>query len=141
MPYNTLVIFAAYDQLPAADLNANFANLDYLLARVAPRTLTIASDATPTINTDAYDFVDITGLATNITSMTTNLSGTPTNFQPLIIMIKDNGVAKTIAWGTSFESVGATLPTATIANKRLVIGLRYNSTSGKWMCWAVDLEA
>ncbi len=141
MPYNTLVVFAAYDPLPAADLNANFANLDYLLTRVSPRVLPIASDGTPSINTDNYDFVDITALAVNITSMTTNLTGTPVNFRPLIIMIKDNGVARTITWGTSFEAVGAALPTTTIANKRTVVGLRYNTTSSKWMCVAVDQEA
>jgi len=36
--------------------------------------------------------------------MTTNLSGTPTNFQSLIIRIKDNGTARAITWGDSFEA-------------------------------------
>jgi len=36
--------------------------------------------------------------------MTTNLSGTPTNFQSLIIRIKDNGTARAITWGASFEA-------------------------------------
>src|SRR5690606_11168492 len=51
--------------------------------RVTPRITTISSSATPTINTDNCDCVTITALATNITSMTTNLSGTPVNFQML----------------------------------------------------------
>jgi len=141
MPYNTLVIFAAYDPLPAADLNANFANLDYLLTRVNPRVLTIPSAATPSINTDNYSEVDITALAVNITSMTTNLTGTPVNYQKLIIRIKDNGVARAIAWGASFQAVGAGLPTATVAGKRLLIGLMYDSTPAKWGCVAANLEA
>ncbi len=140
MPYNTLVIFAAYDPLPAADLNANFANLDYLLTRVSPRVLPIASDGTPTVNTDNYDTVNITALAVAITSMTTNLSGTPVNGQKLIYRIKDNGVARAITWGASFEAVGAALPTTTVASKRLVVGFIYDSTSAKWGCVAVNQE-
>ena len=41
----------------------------------------------------------------------TNLSGNPTNFQKLIIRIKDNGTAQAITWGDSFQSGSATLPT------------------------------
>lgn len=141
MPYNTLVVFVAYDPLPAADLNANFANLDFLLTRVAPRVLPIASNGTPSINTDNYDFVDITALAVAITSMTTNLTGTPVHWQPLIICFKDNGVARTITWGAKFEAVGAALPITTIVGKRTVVGLRYSTTTSKWMCLAVDQEA
>src|SRR5687767_10089153 len=131
MPYTTVIIFTAFQQLPAADLNSNFANLDFLYTRVNPRVTTISSNATPSVNTDNYDFVDITALATNITSMTTNLTGTPVNGQKLIVRFKDNGTARTIAWGASFEAVGAALPTTTVISKRLVVGLIYDSTSAK----------
>lgn len=66
--------------------------------RVTERVTSEASSATPTINTDNSDAHSITALATAITSMTTNLSGTPTNFQKLIIRIKDNGTARAITW-------------------------------------------
>lgn len=140
MPYNTVIVFTAFQQLPAADLNSNFANLDFLLTRVNPRVTTIASSATPTVNTDNYDFVDITALAAAITSMTTNLSGTPVNGQKLIYRIKDNGTARAITWGASFEAVGAALPSTTVISKRLMVGLIYDSTSAKWSCVAVNQE-
>jgi hypothetical protein len=47
-----------------------------------PRVLVDASNsATPTLNTNNYDMMVITGQAINITSMTTNLTGTPVNGQ------------------------------------------------------------
>lgn len=109
--------------------------------RVTPRVGTTTSSATPTINTDNVDAFSITALATNITSMTTNLSGTPTDFQKLLIRILDNGSARTIAWGASFASKGATLPTTTTANKLLTVGLIYNSVTALWECVAVAEEA
>ena len=66
--------------------------------RVTGRVTSEASSATPTINTDNSDAHSITALAVAITSMTTNLTGTPTNFQKLIIRIKDNGTARAITW-------------------------------------------
>lgn len=105
------------------------------------RVTSITSNATPTINTDSCDCVDITALAVDITSMTTNLSGTPSNFQKLTIRFLDNGSARAIAWGASFESVGQTLPTTTVAGKRTTVGLIYDSTAAKWGCVAVAQEA
>lgn len=108
-------------------------------SKVDPQTNTIASSATPSINTDTTDEFTITALAANITSMTTNLTGTPVNGQPLMVRIKDNGTARTITWGTSFQSSGvATLLATTTASRTHYIGLRYNSTDAKWTCLAVD---
>lgn len=104
--------------------------------RITPRITTITSSATPTINTDDCDCVTITALAAAITSMTTNLSGTPTNFQKLLIRIKDNGTARAITWGTSFQSGSATLPTTTVLGKTLMVGLIYDSVDSKWTCEA-----
>lgn len=109
--------------------------------RITPRTSTEASSATPTINTDSVDMHTITALAVDITSMTTNLSGTPTNGQALKIRILDNGSARAIAWGASFASRGATLPTTTKASKYLYVGLIYNSTASIWDCIAVSEES
>lgn len=106
----------------------------------APRVTTITSSATPTINTDSCDSVTITALAAAITSMTTNLSGTPTNFQKLIIRIKDNGTARAITWGASFEAKGVPLPTTTVISKVLTVGFIYDSVSAKWGCVAAAQE-
>ena len=108
---------------------------------IKPRVTSIASSATPTINTDVCDFVDITALAAAITSMTTNLSGTPVNGQKLIIRFKDNGTARAISWGASFEACGAALPTTTVISKRLTVGLIYDTTTAKWGCVASVQEA
>lgn len=111
-----------------------------LQARVTARVTTITSNATPTINTDNCDAVTITALATAITSMTTNLSGTPKNFQKLMIRIKDDGTARAITWGASFVSSGATLPTTTVISKVTTVGLIWDSVKAKWVCIATDQE-
>ena len=113
---------------------------DSKIYRNLPRTGTVASNATPTINTDNIDEFTITALATAVTSMTTNLSGTPVNGQKLIIRFLDNGTARAIAWGASFASRGATLPVTTVISKYLYVGLIYNSTASKWDCVAVANE-
>ena len=110
-------------------------------ASLTQRVLTITSSATPTINTDNYDAVTITALAEAITSFTTNLSGIPTNFQKLLIRIKDNGTAMAITWGDSFQSGSATLPTTTILGKTLMVGLIYDSVDGNWTCEATGSRA
>ncbi len=104
--------------------------------RITKRVTTITTSATPTINTDNCDVVTITALGEAITSMTSGLSGTPTNFQTLIIRFLDDGTGRAISWGTSFASKGATLPTTTTASKLLTVGLMYNTVTSKWECLA-----
>ena len=108
--------------------------------RVTLRVSTEASSATPTINIDNVDAHSITALATAITSMTTNLSGTPTNFQKLIIRFLDNATGRAITWGASFEDNGVALPTTTTASKLLTVGFIYDTASSKWGCVAVADE-
>lgn len=107
----------------------------YTNKRITKRTGTVASSATPTINTDNVDFYSITALAVNITSFTTNLSGTPTEGQTLWIAITDNGSARTLAWGASFQASTVALPTATVASTRLDVGFVWAGSI--WRCVAV----
>lgn len=107
----------------------------------ALRVSTETSSATPTINTDNVDAHSITAIATNITSFTTNLSGTPTNFQRLLIRIKDNATPRTIAWGASFEAKGVALPTTTTASKVTTVWFIYDTVTSKWGCVASVTEA
>lgn len=104
--------------------------------RITKRTGTTTSSATPTINTDNVDFYSITALAVAITSFTTNLSGTPTEGQTLWIAITDNGTARAITWGTSFEASTVALPTTTVASTRLDVGFVWNTVTSKWRCVA-----
>ena len=129
-----------------ANLNLNGASVPSISStdtltnkKIDPRVTSITSSATPTINTDSCDLVDITTLATNITSMTTSLSGTPVNGQKLIIRFKDSGTARTIAWGASFTSSGTgTLLATTVAGKEHHVNLMYSSGVSKWVCLATD---
>lgn len=105
-----------------------------------PRVTTTTSSATPSTNTDSYDAHSITALATAITSMTSGLSGTPVNFQRLIFRIKDNGTARSITWGSSFEAKGRALPTTTVISKVLTVMFMYDSVTSKWGCVASALE-
>ena len=108
--------------------------------RITPRVGTVASSATPSINTDTIDFFTITALAAAITSMTSGLTGTPTEGQKLIIRIKDNGTARAITWGASFVSRGGTLPTTTVISKVTTVGLIYDAIASVWGCAAVSQE-
>lgn len=107
--------------------------------RITQRVGTTTSSATPTINTDNVDYYSLTALAVAITSFTTNLSGTPTDGQTLWISITDNGTARAIAWGASFEASGTVpLPTTTVLGVRLDVGFVWHADSvNKWRCVAV----
>lgn len=109
--------------------------------RITPRTDSVTSSATPTINTDTTDFFRITALAVAINTMSTNLSGTPTIGQKLIIRFLDNSSPQAITWGASFASRGATLPTTTVAGKYMYVGLIWNDVATVWDCVAVATEA
>ena len=107
-----------------------------------PHITSETSSATPTIDVDVADVHRITALATNITSFTTNLSGTPYHGQKLIVEILDDGTGRTIAWGASFRSTDVgVLPTATTANKLLRVGFMYDSVDSVWDCLAVAEES
>ncbi|SRR5258708_4042647 len=105
--------------------------------RITKRAPVVTQSATPTINTDITDVAHITGLAQAITSMTTNLSGTPVEGDTLRIDVTDNGTARAITWGASFESSGnVLLPTTTVLSTRLDTGFIWNSVTSKWRCVA-----
>ncbi len=107
--------------------------------RITRRAVTVTQSATPTINTDNTDLAYITGLAQAITSMTSNLSGTPVNGDLLWASITDDGTARAITWGASFESSGnVTLPTTTVLGVRLDVLLAWNTATSKWRCIAVS---
>jgi hypothetical protein len=105
--------------------------------RITARTLLPGSVAAPAINTDTYDRVTILGLAVAISSMTTGLTGTPVNGDGLIVDITDNGTARSILWGTSFESSTISLPITTIAGQKLTTYLEWNPAAAKWRCVGV----
>lgn len=105
--------------------------------RVTKRVITTTQSATPTINTDNTDVSSITALAQAITSFTTNLSGTPVAGDLLMIQITDNGTARAITWGASFEATTVALPSTTVISTMLRVGFQWNTVASKWDCIAV----
>jgi hydroxyethylthiazole kinase-like sugar kinase family protein len=113
-----------------------FAENTSVTGAVVPRVLaSTANSATPTINTNNYDIVVITGQTVAITSFTTNLTGTATNGQKLWIAITGTG-SIAITWGASFEASTVSLPTTTATTARLDVGFVWNATTSKWRCVA-----
>lgn len=98
----------------------------------------ISSSATPTpASTD--DQYNITALAVNATFAAP--SGSPVNGRKLLIRIRDNGTARTLGWNAIYRVVGVTLPTTTVVNKTIYVGVTYNSTDVKWDVVAIAQEA
>lgn len=137
-PLNTLYIFRyrATGAIWYVESSFSRVGLDSLYYPISV-PVPIVSSATPSIavgTAGANINVSITALAVAITSMTTNLTGTPVDFQRMLFRIKDNGTARAITWGASFESVTAALPTTTVLGKRLYVGTIYDSVATKWGC-------
>lgn len=109
-------------------------------ARIAPRVGTVASSATPAVNSDNVDLFKITALAVAITSMTSGLTGTPTDGQRLVYRLKDNGTARAIAWGAKFASGGDALPTTTVIGKVTRVDLEYDTSAALWRTVTVKQE-
>ncbi len=97
----------------------------------AQRVTSEASNATPTPNIDTTDVHIITALAAGATFGAP--TGTPTQGQQLIIRIKDNGTARSLAWNAIYRaSSDLALPTTTILSKTIYCGFMYNATDSKW---------
>jgi hypothetical protein len=96
---------------------------------MTPRVQTVTSSATVTA-VSTNDIVTITAQAVGLTLA--NPTGAFVEGQSLIIRIKDNGTARSIAYGTNFRAIGVTAPTTTTANKTTYIGCIYNSTDTKF---------
>ena len=106
--------------------------------RLRKRFVSVASSATPTINTDNGDVFSLTGLSTNITSLTTNLTGNPVHGDLFSLELTDNGVARTLIFGASFSNTGTlSLPTTTVISTLLRCLFEYNSATSKWEIVAV----
>lgn len=104
--------------------------------RITKRIGTTASSTTPTPDADLYDQYNITALAAGATFGAP--TGTPTHGQSLVIRIKDNGTARSLAFNAIYRfSTEMTAPTTTIINKTLYLGFIYNTTDTKWDCVAI----
>lgn len=108
--------------------------------RITRRVLATAGPgAIPTYNTDNYDVLHFTALATAITSMSSGASGTPLDGDVLRISFTDNGTARAITWGANFEASGTqALPTTTVNSTRLDVIFVWNTETSKWRCMSAS---
>lgn len=101
--------------------------------RITPRVTSTASSATPTPSADNDDEYILTALATNPTFAAP--SGTPVQGQVIIIRIKDNGTARTLAFNAIYRfSSDNPAPTTTVLSKTMYIMAIYNAEDTKWDC-------
>jgi len=112
----------------------NTGDQTFLDARV--QTVTSSATVTPT---NLNDLVIITAQAVGLTLA--NPTGTFTEGQALLIRIKDNATARTIAFDTNYRAIGVTLPTTTVISKTLYLGIIYNSTDSKWDIIGSNIQA
>lgn len=103
-------------------------------------TTTAGASLTP--NSDSYDEYVITA---QDVALTINAdTGTPFDGQKLMLRIKDNGTARTLAFTTgaskAYRAIGITLPTTTVASKTTYIGLQYNAADDRWDVLAANTE-
>lgn len=103
--------------------------------RMITRVVSVASSATPSINTDNCDLFKLTAQAVDITSFSSGLTGTPNDGDVLVISITGTA-ARTITWGSSFEASSVPLPTTTIGTTMLTVGFIWNPATSKWRCVA-----
>lgn len=76
--------------------------------------------------------LDITAIATAFTIANPRFDGT--NFQKLMIRIKDNGTARAITWGSLYIAGGFALPSTTVLGKYMTLGFQYCTANdlNKW---------
>lgn len=124
-----------------SDATKNSATATLTNKRITARVQSVSNAATVTPDADANDCVDITAIAQAFTIA--NPTGTPTNFQKLIIRIKDNGTARAITFGSGYVAGGVSLPTTTVLSKILTLGFLYNTANSlnKWQLVASASEA
>lgn len=104
-----------------------------------PRTTNVASSATPSPNIATEDAYNLTALAVGATFAVPG--GTPVGRNQILIRIKDNGSAQTLAWNAVYRVVGVTLPTTTISGKVLYVLAVYNAQDSVWDVIATGQQA
>lgn len=108
------------------------------IANRSPAIQSVVSAATVT-PTFSDDIVIITAQAAGLTLA--NPTGTAIPGLGMVIRIKDNGTARSIAYGAQYRAIGVTLPTTTVISKTLYLCMIYNATDTRWDVLAVGQEA
>lgn len=75
-----------------------------------------------------FDIITFKALASNVTI--TTITGAFDGARALVRIRDDGAARRTITWGTPFAG---DLPTTTVANKTVMVGLIYDSAPAKWV--------
>lgn len=105
-------------------------------AGLSIQTVTSSATVTPAATNDK---VIISAQAAGLTIA--NPSGTPTEGQGFVVALKDNGTARSIAFGADYRAMGADLPTTTVLGKWIYIPVMYNATDSKWDVFTASRQA
>jgi hypothetical protein len=100
------------------------------------QSVTSSATVTPVFGNDE---VKITAQATGLTLA--NPTGTAIDGWGVVIRIKDNGTARSIAYGTQYRAIDVTLPITTVISKTLYLAMVFNNDDTKWDVLAVGQEA
>lgn len=107
--------------------NKNFTST----TNVISENTTTASSTTPTPTGGSLkNYFTVTALAAGATFSAP--SGTPVDGNMLLIRIKDNWTARTLAWNAIYRGGDTALPTTTILSKTLYLLFIYNSIDARW---------
>ncbi len=91
----------------------------------------ITSSATPSVDVDTYNWLEITALAEDATFAAP--TGTPTNGQMLGYRITDDGTARLLTWNSIFNGANNNnLPETTTISEALYLLYRYNGATSEW---------
>jgi hypothetical protein len=96
-------------------------------AAVNVQNVTSASTITPTFSND---IVRATAQAAGLTLA--NPTGTAVDGWGIVVELLDNGTARSLTFGTQYRGIGGSLPTTTVAGKRMVFGMVFNNADTKW---------
>jgi hypothetical protein len=120
-----------------------FTNKTLLATTNVVEEITTATDSAAPAPTGGSlrNLYDLTALAQAATFAAP--SGTPANGNRLLIRIKDNGTARTLAWNAIYVAGGVALPTTTVLSKILTLLFIYNTSNSlnKWCLVASAQEA
>lgn len=129
-------VLDAVDPLPSGDLVGTTDTQTLTNKRVTKRVVTTTTGTTITPTGDTADDYCVTALGSGATIAAP--SGTPTHGQVLVLRLKDDGTGRALTWNSIYRAIGVDLPSTTVANKTMYIGIKYNLTDTKWDVLSVN---
>lgn len=125
----------------ASAINTNATNITALQNDKQDKELISTETNISTLTPDGTktQHVSITALAQNLTIA--NPSGSLAEGKVLTIRIKPDATPRTLTFGNKYIGIGVTLPTTTVANKKMLLGCIFDATLDKVEVVSVINEA